>query len=153
MRKIWLGLLSAALCLFVLNTLAFGQGVSGNGSVTGRVTDPSGANVPGASIDLVDKSTNLKTSTESDAAGLYIIQNVAPGSYDLVISKSGFRKSVIATQQVVTGTQLTLDIHLEVGATTETVEVTAVAGAELQTENATMGATLGNKAVMQFAHH
>lgn len=150
MRKIWLGLLSAALCLFVLNTLAFGQGVSGNGSVTGRVTDPSGANVPGASIDLVDKSTNLKTSTESDAAGLYIIQNVAPGSYDLVISKSGFRKSVIATQQVVTGTQLTLDIHLEVGATSETVEVTAVAGAELQTENATMGATLGNNAVMNL---
>src|SRR5271154_7074430 len=150
MRKTWLGLLLAAFSLFVLSTLAFGQGASGNGSVTGRVTDPSGANVPGAKIDLIDKATNLATSVESDAAGLYIIQNVPPGSYDIVISKSGFRKSVVASQQVVTGTQLTLDVHMEVGATSETVEVTAVAGAELQTETATMGATMGNEAVMNL---
>jgi hypothetical protein len=139
-----------ALCLFFLSTLAFAQGASGNGSVSGRVTDPSGANVPGAKIDLIDKSTNLATSTESDAAGIYIIQNVPPGTYDVVVTRSGFRKSVIAGQQVITGTQVTLNLTLEVGSTTETVEVTAVAGAELQTENATMGATMGNAAVMNL---
>jgi hypothetical protein len=150
MRKSWVGLLLAAFSLFVFSTVAFGQGASGNGSITGRVTDPSGANVPGSTVELIDKATNVKVSAESDAAGLYIIENVAPGAYDVVISKSGFRKSVVASQQVVTGTQLTLNITLEVGATTETVEVTAVAGAELQTENATMGATLGNQAVMNL---
>jgi hypothetical protein len=139
------------LCLFILiNTLAFGQGANGNGSVTGRVTDPSGATVPDAKIDLIDKATNIPTSTQSDAAGLYIIQNVPPGSYDVVIGKSGFRKSVIASQQVVTGKQVTLNVTLEVGSTTETVEVTAVAGAELQTENATIGTTMGNEAVMNL---
>ena len=68
----------------------------------------------------------------------------------MIISKSGFRKSVIAGQQVLTGTQLTLNIALEVGATTETVEVTSVAGAELQTENATIGTTLSNSDVMNL---
>ncbi len=141
----------AALCLlFSMTTLAFSQGVGGNGSVTGRVTDPSGAVIPGATIVLVDKSTNVKTSAESNSAGLYFIENVVAGTYDLLVTRDGFRKTIIPGQTVSTGTQLTLDIKLEVGATTETVEVTAVAGAELQTENATMGTTMGNEAVMQL---
>ena len=150
MRKIWRGLLLAALCLCIFSTLAFGQGGGGNGSVTGRVTDPSGANVPESKVDLIDKATNIPTSTQTDAAGLYLFQSVPPGTYDLVVTRSGFRKSVIASQQVITGVQLTLNATLEVGATTETVEVTSVAGAELQTESATMGTTLGGAEIMQL---
>ena len=64
--------------------------------------------------------------------------------------KTGFRKTVLASQTVGVGTALNLSLSLEVGAASETVEVTSVAGAELQTENATMGSSLGGDAILDL---
>jgi Carboxypeptidase regulatory-like domain len=137
------------LCLLPA-ALLLGQETTGNGSVTGRVSDPTGASVPGATVSLIDESTNIPITIQSNASGLYAFNDVTPGKYDLVVTKPGFRKSVVAGQDVTTGANLTLDVGLEVGATSETVEVKEVAGAELQTENATMGTALGGNAILQL---
>lgn len=144
-------LASWALCLVLVPTaLVLGQQTTGNGSVSGRITDASGATVPAATVSLIDESTNIPITLQTNSSGLYVFNDVTPGKYDLVVTKPGFRKSVVAGQEVVTGTALNLNVSLEVGATSETVEVKEVLGAELQTENATMGTALGGNAILQL---
>jgi hypothetical protein len=137
------GLLSSSVSLLA-------QTSQTNGNVTGTVTDPTGAAIPGATVTLTDEATNIPLTTSTNAAGLYLFQNVNIGTYTLTVEKQGFRREVAAHQTVSTGTNLTLNLSLQIGATSETVEVKDVAGAELQTENATMGTSLGGAAVLQL---
>jgi hypothetical protein len=144
MRKIaFLGLL----CILLAASM-FGQ--TGASNVTGRVTDSSGAVIGDADITLTDTSTNIPIVTHSNPSGLYILNNVPPGHYDLTVTKAGFNKSEVRAQEVITGQNLTLNVTLEVGAITQTVEVTSVAGAELQTLNATMGTSLGGEEILNL---
>ncbi len=142
--------------LLALALLPAGVGILGaqtsltNGNVTGTVTDPTGAAVPGATVTLTDESTHSVLTTTTNTSGLYLFQNVNIGTYTLSVEKAGFRKEVVPHQLVSTGTNLTLNLTLQIGATSETVEVREVAGAELQTESATMGTSLGGSAVLQL---
>ncbi|MBV9760720.1 MAG: carboxypeptidase regulatory-like domain-containing protein [Acidobacteriaceae bacterium] len=148
MQKLSLWQMCLLLCF--IPTVLMGQEATGNGSVTGRVTDPTGATVPGASVSLVDESTNIPITLQTNSAGLYVFNDVTPGKYDLIVTKPGFRKSVVVAQEVTTATGLNLNVALEVGSSTETVEVKEVLGAELQTESATMGSSLGGDAILQL---
>src|SRR6266542_3447165 len=122
---------------------AFAQGETG--SVTGVVTDPQGATVAGADVTLTDLATKSPRTTTTNESGRYHFASVAVGLYDITISKSGFKVHKAAAQKVSLGSQLTLDVTLEVGALTETVVVTSQAGSELQTANATVGNTISLK--------
>lgn len=114
------------------------------GTVNGSVTDSSGAIVAGATVILIDKTTGSALTTTSNEAGRYVFVNVTPGAYDLTVSKTGFRQAKMASQKVSVGMELTLNVKLELGTISQTVEVSVTAGAELQTENATMGSTVSN---------
>jgi Carboxypeptidase regulatory-like domain len=130
--------------LFLANSNStFAQGETG--SVTGVVTDPQGGTVAGADITLTDVATKSSQTTTTNDSGRYHFASVKPGLYDITISKSGFKVYKAAAQQISVGTQLTLDVSLEVGALTETVVVTAQAGSQLQTGNATIGNTISLK--------
>lgn len=118
------------------------------GSVSGEVTDPQNAAVPGAAVRLTDLGTNAIRSTTTNDAGRYEFANVPPGRYDLTISKAGFSQSKVSAQTVEVGLNLTLNAVLQVGATATTVEVTASAGAELQTLNATVGSTVSGDSIV-----
>jgi len=122
---------------------AFAQGETG--SVTGVVTDPQGGTVAGADVTLTDLATKSPRSTTTNESGRYYFASVPVGTYDIVISKAGFKVHKAAAQRVSVGNQLTLDVTLEVGALTETVVVTSQAGSELQTGNATIGNTISLK--------
>ncbi len=138
------------LLCFILTASLFGQAGSGTSNVTGRVTDSSNAVIGDAEVTLTDISTNIPLTTHTNNVGIYIFTNVSPGTYDVSVSKTGFNKAEIRKQAVTTGQTLTLNATLEVGAVTQTVEVVSVAGAELQTLNATMGASLGGEEIMQL---
>jgi len=118
------------------------------GTVDGTVTDPTGAAVAGATVTLTDKSTNTPITTTTNAAGRFVFVEVRPDFYDVSITKSGFRVTRLTDQKVTVGTELALNIALEVGSVSQTVEVSAIRGAQLQTENATMGSTLGGDALL-----
>jgi hypothetical protein len=139
--------LALAVCVGVFLTLnaspAFAQGETG--SVTGVVTDPQGGTVAGADVTLTDVSTKSARTATTNDAGRFHFASVAAGNYDLTISKSGFKIFKAAAQRVSVGTQLTVDVALEVGALTETVVVTSQAGTELQTANASIGNTISLK--------
>src|SRR5438128_1753568 len=139
--------LALAVCVGVFLTLnaapAFAQGETG--SVTGVVTDAQGGTVAGADVTLTDVATKSPRTTTTNDSGRYHFASVPVGSYDIVISKAGFKVHKAAAQKVSVGTQLTLDVALEVGALSETVVVTSQAGTELQTANATIGNTINLK--------
>ena len=118
------------------------------GSVAGLITDSSGASVIGATVTLTDKATSTSRGAASNDAGRYTFANVAPGSYEVTASKTGFRVVKVADLQVTVGTTLTVDFKLEVGSMSETVEVTTT-GAELQTTNSTIGTTISGD-TLQF---
>jgi hypothetical protein len=115
--------------------------MAGTGVVLGTVTDPSGAVVVGATVALKDITTGVERTTITNDAGRYNIPNVPPGTYNITISKTGFRQTIFTDQKVVVAESRTFDVQLELGASTEVVEVTAT-NTELQTMNASVGATI-----------
>ena len=118
------------------------------GTVIGQVTDEQHAAVPGSSVKLVETATSATQTTVSNAEGRYVFSSVPPGSYNLTFTKDGFATYQVNNQDVQIGQQLTIDAILKVGTTATTVEVTASAGAELQTMNATVGNTLTEKSLL-----
>ncbi len=115
--------------------------VTSSGTVTGVVTDKTGAVVPDATVTLTDTSTQETRTKTTNAAGQYLFVSVPPGTYNITVVKTGFSKYVIAAQQVKVGSPTTANVTLEVGAASQTVEVAAT-GVELQTTNATIGNTI-----------
>ncbi len=133
-------LLSLFLCLTMCAPLALAQSTS-SGTVSGVVTDQSGAIVPGANVTLGSVATNAKQSLTTNEAGRFIFVNVEPGAYNVTVSKQGFAQAKVDAQTVNIGTVTTINVQLKVGAATETVTVEA-SGARLQTMNATVGNTV-----------
>jgi len=108
-----------------------------NSSLNGVVTDAHGAAIVGAAIKVVNADTSATRTTISNGRGEYEVVQLPPGPYKLTATNPGFR--VYATSVVLqTNTPSTLDIKLEVGAATETVNVTAETSA-VNTENASVG--------------
>jgi protocatechuate 3,4-dioxygenase beta subunit len=85
------------------------------GEITGRVSDPSGASVPGAVITLINVSTNGVRATTSTSAGDYAFPAVAPGFYNLKTEHPGFKLAASNHFEVQVQQTLRLDVTLEVG--------------------------------------
>src|SRR6516162_1128503 len=113
---------------------------AGTGVIVGTVIDPTGATIFGATVTLRDAATNAVRTASTNQAGRYDFPNLPPGKYDLIINKSGFRQAKFSNVDVVVGESRTLDVKLDLGASTESVEVVAT-NTDLQTMNATNGTT------------
>src|SRR2546427_5701416 len=123
---------------FVLSTCSFLQGQSTYGSITGLVTDPSGAAITDAQVTLTNIGTAEKRVQPTNADGLYSFVNLIPGNYKIDIEKQGFKR--ITREPVVVQVQQStkIDVALQVGQVSETVEVTAETPL-LQTEHSSLG--------------
>jgi hypothetical protein len=108
------------------------------GSINGTVTDPSGAAVSGASVQLTNEGTGVVTPTTTTSAGQFVYPVLNVGSYTLTVSAAGFSQAVIKAITVVPNKATTQNVVLKVGSTTQTVEVTAAA-VHLETESAQQG--------------
>ena len=103
-------------------SLLFAQGNSG--SILGTITDSSGAVVASAKVSATNTRTSVKVESTADELGNYLFNFLAPGTYRVETEVAGFKKF---SREVVleTGRQLRVDVALETGAVTETVNVTA----------------------------
>jgi hypothetical protein len=120
------------------------------GAVVGNVTDPSGAAVPNASIQLLNTETNAVLTATTNNAGEYSFANVAPGDYKLTITASGFRTSTVAKLTVEVNKSSTVPVQLEVGGQNQVVEVTAAAAVQLQTQDAQIGNTMSTENILRL---
>jgi len=142
---LFLGLLVCAGIVLSSGATAVRAQSTSTGTVTGQVTDPQGAVVPGADITLLDVGTNTPRKTSTNELGRYTFVNIPPGVYDISVSKTGFKSAKVDGQKIAVGLVRTVDVTLEIGAVSETVQVSASAGAELQTTNAAVGKTISGK--------
>jgi len=95
------------------------------GSILGRVTDPSGAVIPGATVELKNQGTGAATTATTDTRGEYTFSTVDPGTYSVAVHRSGFEES--AANGIVLDVAQTVrqDMAMKVGQTTEVVEISA----------------------------
>src|SRR5712692_5601164 len=94
------------------------------GAVTGRVTDSTGAIIPGTTVTVTNVATGAAATATTNETGNYTVPYLTPGNYTVVFELMGFRK-VSRTVEVRVGDRVSVDAALEPGAVTETVQVTA----------------------------
>jgi outer membrane receptor protein involved in Fe transport len=116
------------------------------GSISGTVRDASGGVVPGAEVRVVDVNTNITRNTTTDDNGFYRVGALDPGSYTVIIERSGFNRVENREVLVRPATDTTFDVQLAVGNVSEVVNVTATSeGIALNKTNPTIGLTVGNR--------
>ena len=116
------------------------------GSIVGTVTDATGGVVPGATVKASDMGTGQTRQTEASAAGAYSFPTLPPGTYNVTIGHQGFENYVQQGVGVTIGNVVRVDAQLKLGATTESVQVSAQA-AELQTDKAEVRNEIATKEV------
>ncbi len=136
--------------LRILCSLVLGSAVllaqNERGSISGIVTDPSGAAVASATLSVVSLDTNAIVRAVTTGTGEYSAPNLQPGVYRVEITAAGFKRFVQQNVVVAASTTVRLDAQLQLGQVTEQVEVTA-ALATLQTDDAKVSTQVQNKLV------
>ena len=137
-------LFSAAITLF--DPCAIAQSTT-TGSVTVTVTDPSGAPVPNAQLEITDTSTNVLQKASTGTTGAYTFPSLTFGTYQLTVTAAGFQTELYSAVQVVTS--LNTDIHaaLKLGATAETVTVSTSEVPLVELESSTLADSIDTKQV------
>jgi hypothetical protein len=118
-------------------------------ALNGSVTDASGAVIAGASVELKSPLTGLHRTTMTNERGFYEITPLPVGSYVVTIAKDGFRPTSVSQVDLQYGETRTIDAKLDVGATSETVEVTAKAEA-LNRTNAEIGGVIESTQIKEI---
>src|ERR1700746_2965977 len=96
------------------------------GRIVGTVTDPSGASVPSATVNIVNEATQATRKITADQNGYFVADQLPTGTYTVTGENTGFKKTTKTGNVVTAGGRLTVDLALQIGAMTETVFVTAV---------------------------
>ncbi|PYT66320.1 MAG: hypothetical protein DMG39_27090 [Acidobacteria bacterium] len=129
-----------SLCVGLLvGTFAYGQ--SNTGGIQGTITDPSGAIVLKAMVTGRNMDTGVVSSTVSTDAGLYSLPGLSPGRYAITVEAPGLKKYIREGVTVPTGTLVSLDVQMQVGAASENVTVVGDA-AQLETATSDLGSTV-----------
>ena len=116
--------------LVVIALLLFAPALSAQvntGSISGSILDPGGAAVPGAQVVATESASGRSFETGSSEAGLYVFPALPPGVYELSVESDGFKKLTRSNIEVRVAQRLAVDLPLELGSVTETVEVTSTA--------------------------
>jgi Carboxypeptidase regulatory-like domain len=136
---------STSLAYFFTFFLAlwFGVTITGwgsiiSGSISGRVTDPSGAVIPKAQVTAIDTGTGVQHITRTDASGFYSLPDLPIGTYEVVVRHQGFKSFRVTRLVINANTALRIDASLELGATTQSVTVTSAA-LHVETTSTQMG--------------
>ena len=145
-RRDFVGILmGVAILLSVLAPVSL-RGQAGYGDILGRVTDNSGAVVPGATVTVRNEATNVTNEMQSNGAGDYVFSNLIPGTYEVTVSQKGFNLSTVSHIELLVGQTVRQDVQLTVGATTTKVNVTAAAPL-VQTDTSEVGSVVTSKEI------
>jgi Carboxypeptidase regulatory-like domain/TonB dependent receptor len=140
--------LALALCLTLFWSMPAEAQVSG-ATMSGLITDPSGAGIPNASVSIKNTETGEVREVPTNANGFYSAPNLLPGKYEATITAQGFNKLVQKGIILTVGEQQALNLSLKVGQVNQVVEVTA-APSEVQTSSSTIGSTVDARTVREL---
>ena len=137
------GLLSAIALLFAV-CQAFGQ--QNTGTVSGTVSDQQGAVIPGAAVEVRNVATNVLFTAATNENGLYTAPGLAVGEYEISAESAGFKRAVRSGLTLQVNQIARVDLQLEIGQVTETIEVTGEAPL-VDTGDATLGEVIERRRV------
>lgn len=140
----------------VLGFLLFVMLLAGNlraqiaeGAITGFITDPSGAAIPGSSVEARNIASGVVTHTISSSVGYYEFPLLLAGSYTVAVKQRGFQRTVTAPIVLHSGDKLRIDIKVNIGRETQSVEVTAAAPL-INATTTNLGTVIGSKEISQL---
>jgi hypothetical protein len=119
------------------------------GSITGRVTDNNGAAVVNATVTITNSATNTSSTTTTSDGGDYTVLYLIPGYYTVTVEAGGFKKASRPNVEIRVGDKLQLDMKLEVGAVSETVNITTDAPL-LETASASAGQVIDRRRISEL---
>jgi len=108
------------------------------GSISGTVTDPSGAVMPGVTVTVTSSSTGVRSATVTDAKGFYGFPTLNVDTYDVNVSHTGFRPFLESGVRIDANSAIQIDIHLQLGQLTDTVTVESNT-LQVETQSTQMG--------------
>lgn len=111
-------------------------------SVRGIVTDPSGAAVAGATVTIKNVGTNEERTSTTNSSGFYAFPSLVPGTYDISVTQSGFKRAEIKNRIAQVTQSAQVDVVLQVGQASEAVTVSAEGAELLSTTTAEIGGTI-----------
>lgn len=118
-------------------------------TVTGTVTDATGAVVPNAAVQAVGLATGITRDAISDSAGIYLLPSLQPGDYKLVVKASGFGPYTVPKIQLDVDQKITINAQLKVDAAGQTVEVNSAA-TQIIADTVTVGTVLDQRTVQEL---
>jgi Carboxypeptidase regulatory-like domain len=138
--------LSTLACALTFATALMAQAPVG--SISGTVTDSTGAVVPSAAITITNKANNVARSLTANAEGLYSAPALAPGDYEVRAEMQGFR-TLVRDAQVIAGSSTTVDLAMQIGATREVVTVEA-ATAQINYDSNTVAGVIARESIQDI---
>src|SRR5437763_2016077 len=141
-RLIVLTLLASLLIACVAVSPAAAQQVTA--SITGQVTDPTGAPIPGAKVTATDTQRGTPYTTTTNAEGRYSVSNLAVGTYNVKVENQGFQTATQSNLTLQLNQVAKLDFPLQIGNVATSIEVTSAAPL-LQTESTQLGQVIDER--------
>ena len=117
-------------------------------TILGRVTDSAGGVIAAATVKADNTATGVHSSATTNASGDYLLPFLIPGPYSLTVEAPGFKRTVRPQVQVRFEEHITIDVTLEIGAVSETVQVSA-ATPLMDSSTVSMGKVLSNQTVVE----
>lgn len=142
--------IAVLLLLMVCGSLTI-QGQTNFGRISGSVKDSNGAAIPNASITITNQATNLVRTATADSEGFYTATNLPVGSYSVAAVQNGFKHATQSGVAVTADARLTVDITLEPGQVTETVQISSVAGETVNTTSGEVARVVDKRQVQNLA--
>jgi outer membrane receptor protein involved in Fe transport len=123
-----------------------------SGSISGTIKDPNGAVIPGAQVAVASRDLGIRQNTTSDAAGDFLFPQLPPGTYELTVEATGFKKKESSNVVLSIASKISVgDVTLEVGNLTETITVEASAATiQIQSETGERSNTLTTKQLREI---
>jgi len=138
----------AFIALMLASQLTHGQ--STDAILSGVVSDASGAAVPGARVKARNVNTGVLTETRTNEAGVYVFAALQPGSYQISADLEGFQKYVVNGLELEVAARATVNLVLEVGKASESIEVKAGAALQLDLLSASVGTVINGRKVLEL---
>ena len=147
MDELCLKITRITFCLALASLAAMAQTTTG--SIVGTVTDKTGAVVPGAALTVTNIDTGSFNKTITDSSGNYVVTPLPVGHYSVTVEAKGFKKSVSGGITLNLQDRIGVNVVLELGQVTETVEVVAAAPA-LQTDTSYLGQVMDSQKIVDL---
>ena len=136
-------------CLFLMLVWLPAAAQTTTGSIVGKVTDPTGGVVPNAAVTVTNVDTGISTKTATDSSGNYAVTPLPVGNYSVTVEATGFKKSVNSGITLNVQDRIGVNVTLEVGQVSETVEVTGAAP-RLETDTSYLGQVVDSQKIVDL---